>query len=121
MMRRLCHAGRWGRIAGLEEGVIPKRVRDAPTKDADEWPWSSYAARDGRQTPIVLSDGPVKLPANWGELVHRELREKELESLRNCIARGAPLGDERWVERTAAKLNLESTMRPRGRPWKKAK
>jgi putative transposase len=93
-------------------------LRAGIVKDAGDWPWSSYAAREGRETPISLTDGPVKLPAKWSELVHRELREKELEGLRNCIARGAPLGDERWVERTAAKLNLESTMRPRGRPWK---
>jgi putative transposase len=96
-------------------------LRAGLVKDAGEWPWSSYAAREGRETPIALTDGPVKLPANWSELVHRELREKELEGLRNCIARGAPLGDERWTERTAAKLNLGSTLRPRGRPSKEQK
>ena len=30
--------------------------------------------------------------------------------------RGRPLGDEEWVESIARRLNLESTMRPRGRP-----
>jgi putative transposase len=30
--------------------------------------------------------------------------------------RGTPFGNAFWVERTAAQLHLESTLRPRGRP-----
>ena len=32
--------------------------------------------------------------------------------------RGVPFGDETWVESVAKKYDLESTMRPRGRPKK---
>ena len=35
-----------------------------------------------------------------------------------CLKRGQPLGEERWVKRTATRLHLEHTLRPEGRPRK---
>jgi len=35
--------------------------------------------------------------------------------IRLCAQRGRPLGHEGWVESIASRLNLESSMRPRGR------
>ncbi len=37
------------------------------------------------------------------------------EAPNDTIHRGRPLGDDAWVESIARRLNLESTMRPRGR------
>ena len=37
---------------------------------------------------------------------------------RTSAARQRPYGDEGWVRRTAARLGLEFTLRPRGRPRK---
>ena len=93
-------------------------LRAGLVREADRRQWSSLAARDGRELPFELSDGPVELPKGWGQLVQEKLPEERLEVLRNCVNRGAPLGDERWIKQTAVKLNLESTMRPQGRPWK---
>ena len=45
--------------------------------------------------------------------------KEELEALRNSVNRGAPFGGALWAGRTAERLGLESTMRPRGRPYKK--
>jgi len=42
--------------------------------------------------------------------------EEELEALRQCVRRRSPFGQADWQERTAARLGLESTLRPRGRP-----
>jgi hypothetical protein len=50
--------------------------------------------------------------------VNRPQDEKELEWLRQCVLRGRPYGDDAWVRRTAAKLGLESSLRPVGRPRK---
>ena len=47
---------------------------------------------------------------------HFSSSDQELKAIRNCAQRGAPLGDEGWVESIARRLDLESTMRPRGRP-----
>jgi putative transposase len=35
------------------------------------------------------------------------------------VARGTPFGETSWQERTAKRLNLQSTLRARGRPGKK--
>jgi hypothetical protein len=48
--------------------------------------------------------------------VNEPLTDHELKGIRNCAQRGAPLGDETWVESIARRLELESTMRPQGRP-----
>jgi putative transposase len=47
--------------------------------------------------------------------VNEPLTEHELAAVRSSEQRGRPLGDEGWVEAIARRLNLESTMRPRGR------
>jgi putative transposase len=55
-----------------------------------------------------------RLPG-WVERVNEPLSEEELAAVRLSAQRGRPLGDEGWVESIARRLNLESTMRPRGR------
>jgi putative transposase len=56
----------------------------------------------------------ARLPG-WVDKVNTALSDKELAAVRLSAQRGKPLGDEGWVESTARRLNLESTMRPRGR------
>ncbi len=45
--------------------------------------------------------------------------EAELEALRRSVVRGSPFGEASWQEQTAKRLGLQSTLRPRGRPWPK--
>ena len=98
---------------------------------AENWRYGSLCARataasastsdgDGDH-PIrpPLSDWPVERPANRLELVNRPLTEKEIDRVRVSIARDRPLGDDDWARRTAARLNLEHTLRAEGRPPKK--
>jgi hypothetical protein len=42
-------------------------------------------------------------------------------ALRLCRDRGRPYGDAPWVARTAARLGIESSLRPRGQPPKSTK
>ena len=56
-----------------------------------------------------------RLP-NWVRRVNEPLRDKELAAVRWSVKRGNPFGHETWVESIARRLNLESTLRPRGRP-----
>ena len=67
-------------------------------------------------TPI--GNWPVEAPADWTARVDRPETPAELDAVRTCVKRGRPLGDDRWQRRTATKLALESTLRPRGRPPK---
>jgi putative transposase len=67
-----------------------------------------------------LSEGPMDRPRNWVQRVNQAESEAELEALRASVNRGRPYGRENWVKRTVTKLDLQTTLRPRGRP-KKAK
>ena len=81
-----------------------------------DYPWSSFAARKGLDKPFALSDGPLVVPPNWAQLVGRKLAVADQARISNSIRRGAPLGDPDWVRRAAAKLKLQSTLKPRDRP-----
>lgn len=65
---------------------------------------------------VKLHAGPIKKRANWLDWVNQPLSQAESEALQLSLTRGRPFGSERWQKQTARKLNLESTMRPRGRP-----
>ena len=93
-------------------------LRAGIVQDAGEWLWSSFAVRQGYDCPFALNDGPVELPANWARLLRVDLAEAESERIEKSLQRGAPFGKDNWTQRTAARLKLQSTMRPRGRPKK---
>ena len=44
--------------------------------------------------------------------------KEELETIRRSVNRGCPFGDEPWVQQEAEDLDLQQTLRPRGRPAK---
>lgn len=62
--------------------------------------------------------GPVPRPKSWLGFVNRTDREKDLKLIRASVNRGTPLGEPDWQQKLAARLGLESTLRPRGRPSK---
>ena len=67
--------------------------------------------------PDFLDEGPVALPGRWRQHVQTPQTEAELEALRRSVVRSSPFGEASWQERTAKRLGLQSTLRPRGRPW----
>ncbi|HNS23091.1 MAG TPA: transposase [Sedimentisphaerales bacterium] len=85
---------------------------------ASLWPWSSFSLRQGRESLVTLSDGPVELPSSWTRLVGEVLSPPELEGIGTSIRRASPFGDAAWIATTALRLKLQSTLRPRGRPRK---
>lgn len=88
---------------------------------AEDWMWSSLAWRAKGKRPEMLSTWPVDCPRNWLAHVNAPQTEAELMALQRSIDRGTPFGDDRWVGRMAAKLGLESSLRPIGRPRKTTK
>jgi putative transposase len=84
---------------------------------AEDWPWSSLGAAD---LPDVqaLHPGPVPRPAKWRQWVNETDDPGQLAALRNSVNRGAPWGGTAWAGRTAARLGIEASLRPRGRPRK---
>ena len=85
---------------------------------AEEWRWGSLWQRrqKGAQLFGFLSEWPVERPWDWVAWVNRPEKAEELDALRTSVQRGRPFGNERWVARTAKKLELTSTLRDRGRP-----
>jgi putative transposase len=93
-------------------------LRAKMTTRAEDWPWSSLRQRAARQNAPALAEWPVDRPADWIDVVNEPVGDAEREQIRTSIHRDRPLGSPAWVRRTAAKLGLTQTLRPRGRPPK---
>ncbi|TWU47979.1 transposase [Rubripirellula reticaptiva] len=85
---------------------------------AERWRWGSLWRwmQSSPPDPKLLSRWPLPRLPRWTQRVNEPLSQHELDAVRLSAHRGRPLGDEGWVESIARRLNLESTMRPRGRP-----
>ncbi len=92
-------------------------LRAELVQSSKDWQWSSLAIRQGNEKDgVVLSNGLMSLPKNWLGLIDLLPNETDLKKLEKCIRKGSPYGSDVWVTRTANRLELESTLRPRGRP-----
>lgn len=96
-------------------------LRAGVVERAQDWHWSSLVWRTKGKRPAMLAKWPVTCPRNWIDHVNRPQTEAELLALQRSIDRGAPFGDDRWSQRVANRLGLESSLRPRGRPRKQKK
>lgn len=85
---------------------------------ARDWQWSSHRTRIGETQSVLLSDLPLELPEDWGRVVDEPIPGKELDQLRKCVRRQAPYGDPKWQVEICKEYDLESTIRPIGRPLK---
>jgi putative transposase len=87
---------------------------------AEQWRWSSlWRWRHGdAKARKLLSPWPIPRPANWLGRVNRAETRAELEALRRSVRRGQPFGGEAWTADLIARMGLEHTIRPRGRPRK---
>lgn len=97
-------------------------LRAGLVSKAEEWRWGSlsrWLTKPERQ-PRLLSKWPIARTPGWKQRVNTPLSENESKAIRWCVKRGSPYGDETWVESTARRLDLETTLRPRGRPKKES-
>lgn len=89
---------------------------------AEAWRWSSLWQRvHGEADWLSPWPGRQPAPAVWRRHVNGVQTEAEVAALRRSVGRGVPFGDAGWTGRTADRLGLESTLRPRGRPPKEPK
>ncbi len=89
---------------------------------AEDWRWGSLSRwlEEPVREPRLLSALPIARSPRWTERVNRPLTATELKAVRNSVNRGYPFGDENWVQAIAPHLNLQTTLRPRGRPQKES-
>jgi len=95
-------------------------LRAGLVERAEEWKWGSLSRwlANPEPEPKLLSPWPLPRLPNWRDRVNQPLSDKELNAVRWSVKRGSPFGNETWVESIARRLDLESTLRPRGRPKK---
>jgi putative transposase len=85
---------------------------------AQGWRWSSLGARRAATDADrpALTPWPIARPRDWTARVNRAFGPRAEEAIVRSIRRGQPFGAESWQTEVAARLGLESTFRPRGRP-----
>jgi hypothetical protein len=82
-------------------------------------PLSPTCAAGYGSRAIPLGSGRVRDIARWLDYPQAMQTEAEFAALRRSVERGAPLGAQRWVKRTATVLGLESSLNPPDRPPKR--
>lgn len=110
----LCSACRYVERNALRAGLV---------KRAEDWRWGSAWRWANRGKSLeglpTLSDWPTPSggrPRHWLQRVNQPESQDDLAALRQCLQRGRPYGPTDWVQRIAGRLNLTTTLRPRGRP-----
>ncbi len=95
-------------------------LRSELVERAEDWRWCSLWRRQfgDKNSKQLLHRWPLPRPRNWLETVNGPLTEAELKAIRHCVKRGSPFGPSQWQVRTADRLGLQWTLRPRGRPRK---
>ena len=84
---------------------------------AEEWLWSSLRWLSAPATsPVRLEPGTVPRGTLWAEGVNAVTGDIDLEAIRESVRRDRPFGTSGWTIETAKALNLEYSLRPRGRP-----
>ena len=97
-------------------------LRAGLVRRAEDWTWGSLSRwlDEPEREPRLLSAWPIARSPRWAERVNRPLTAAELKAVRHSVNRGSPFGDENWVQVISRHLNLQSTIRPRGRPKKES-
>ena len=104
-------------------------LRAKKVKRAGDYPWSSFSGHgDGRIDPLLdpaprydaLAAYPAVRQRRWSAYVHQVPEEAELAAIRRSSETGLPYGGKDWVDGLCQQLDLDLTIRPRGRPRKDA-
>lgn len=97
-------------------------LRAKLVKCAEAWrccsAWRRRRKAEERAFLLMPEAWPTKPARDWLAALNRPETPEELEALRQSVRRGSPYGEVTWQKRTAKRLGLESSLRPRGRPKK---
>ncbi|WP_404307948.1 transposase [Neorhodopirellula lusitana] len=100
----------------VERNAFASKLCDRPEhwKFGSLHHWSSKTKTFSQR----ISPWPIRRTSNWSQHVATDFSKQERDQLDWSVKRGVPFGSETWVEHVARTFELESTMRPRGRPKK---
>ena len=97
-------------------------LRAGMVERAGDYPWSSFACHgEGRNDPLLdavasyeaLATYAAVRQRRWSAYVHAQPEEAETAAIRRSSATGLPYGEAGWVDRLAARLKLDLTIRAR--------
>lgn len=95
-------------------------LRAKLVRRAEDWRWGSLYRwlKGSADQRSLLSAWPLPRQAGWVDHVNAPQTEAEVAAMQRSMERGSPLGSASWTNRAIRRLDLESTVRPRGRPKK---
>ena len=102
-------------------------LRASLVQRAGDYRWSSFGCHgEGRDDalldPVVpytaLAAYPAVRQRRWSAYVAETPEGTELAAIRRSSEAGLPYGESAWVDRLSRRLELDLTIRPRGRPRK---
>jgi len=99
--------------------VEANAIRSALVNRAEDWPWSSLAARGKNRHLLKLCEWPILPPSDWIEIVNQAAPKSDLDAVRRSVRRNVPCGDIDWSRAAALPLGLSKGFRDRGRPKKR--
>lgn len=102
-------------------------LRAKLVRRAEQYRWSSFACHGTGAGNALLDATPAyealgarsaTRERRWAAYVHQTPDAEELAAIRRSSATGLPYGEESWVDRLSRRLQIDLTIRPRGRPRK---
>jgi putative transposase len=102
-------------------------LRAGMVADLRDYRWSSYgqhgvglidALLDGFPEWEHLGRSETERRRRWRTKLRSAQKQDELTAIRDSLRTGRPMGSAAWVEGVAARLGIDLTPRPRGRPRK---
>jgi len=87
---------------------------------AEDWRWGSAWTRihGSEQEKKLLAPLPIELPTSYVEWINTPELPEHLKLLRTSVNKGAPFGQQTWVDTMVGTYNLSSTLKGVGRPKK---
>ncbi len=80
------------------------------------WHAHDHRSGEGHVYQGRFKSFPIEMPSNWTAQVNAAQTAAQRDALQLAIKRSRPYGSPHWIEKTVKKLNLQWTLRPRGRP-----
>jgi putative transposase len=109
-----------GYYLNLIRYIEANALRAGMVQKAEDWRYGSLFDRLTKKRSKILCKPLMALVDDWAQFVNEPISEDEIDRMRNSVNRQAPLGDEKWQTKTAAKHGLASTLSSIGRPRKES-
>lgn len=93
-------------------------LRAGLVRRSKHWRWSSLWRRESGllEKQSILAPWPIERRPDWADWLDQPPAAEAEEEIRMSVKLGRPFGEKQWMNETAAKLGLESTIEPSNRP-----